>query len=173
MWLHLDLDGIESLFRIREYTKSIPEKWDEQRCVIDLTLQSNSWLNYQSSSILFACEVEEVRNKISDLLDDKIQVREQLSFVEPDFTFILNPKKDLRENPNYVYIAPGHEFLDISADLRIHLWNGFMTANYFSLCFERNILESLLVYLQLVTNEIPKNDKSVQWLIEKDVIRTD
>lgn len=172
MWFHLNLDGIELCFRVAKYRKSAPEKSDEQWCNIDLALHGNNWLNYKvSSDILLACEVEEIRNRIFDLLEDKIQAEEELDFIEPDLTFVLYPKKDLREDIKYTYIAPGHEILDINADLRVHLWNDGLTANYLSLCFDRDDLQKLLIYLQLVTDEISKDDKIVQKLIESDIIR--
>ena len=172
MWLQLDLDGIKLHFRIAKYRKSIPESWDEQWCNIDLTLHRNNQLNYKiSSEILLACEVEEIRNKIFDLLEDKIQAEEEMEFIEPDLTFVLYPKKDLHEDIKYTYVAPGHEVLDIDANLRVHLWNDGLTANYLSLCFGRDDLEKLLTYLQLVTNEISKDDKNVQELVESDIIQ--
>ena len=172
MWLCLELDGIEFHFRITEYRKSIPEKWDEQWCHIDLTLRGDNWLYYTlSSDILLACEVEEIRNRISDLLEDKIQVEKELEFIEPDLTFILIPRKDLCRDPRS-YVACGHEIIDVDADLRVHLWSdGVLTANYLSLCFDRNDLECLMVYLQYITNKISRDDKAIQELIKKDVIR--
>ena len=172
MWLHLDLDGILFNFRIAKYRKSIPEIWDEQWCKTDLTLQNYNWLNYQTSSeMLLSCEVEKTRDKISDLLEDKIQTVEEISFIEPDLSFILRPKKDIRKDPDHVYVAPGYEILDIDSDMRVYFWNDGLTANYLSLCYNRNDLENLLTDMQLVTNEIPTDDKTVQKLITKDIIR--
>lgn len=172
MWLHLDLDGVELHFCVTRYRRSSPEKWDQQWCTVDLTLRSDNWLCYQiSSEILLASEVEEMRDRISDLLEDKIQAVEEIEFIEPDLTFVLSPKKDLREDPKYTYIAPGHEIADIDADLHIHFWNGGLTANYLSLSFDRNDLECLLTYLQCITHEISKDDKAVQELIASDTIR--
>ncbi|MBR5164075.1 MAG: hypothetical protein IKW87_00740 [Ruminococcus sp.] len=175
MQLYLDLDGIEFHFCITEYEKSIPEnlyKLYDQWCIVKLSLHSESWLNYQiSSEILLSCEVEEIRDKISDLLEDKIQAQEVMEFIEPDFTFVLNPKKNLRNDSKYTYIAHGHEIVDIDADLQIHFWNDGLTANYLSLCFDRKDLECLLIYLRCITNEICQDDESVQKLIEDNVIQ--
>jgi hypothetical protein len=175
MQLNLDLDGIEFCFRITKYEKSNSEnlyKLYDQWCIVELSLYSEKWLNYQiSSEILLACEVEEIRDKISDLLEDRIQEQEILEFIEPDLTFELNPKKNLCEDPKYTYIAPGHEIVDIDADLHIHFWNDGLTANYLSLCFGRDELECLLVYLRYITNEIQNDDEMLQKLIADDVIR--
>ncbi len=172
MWLHLDLDGVALHFRITGYRKSTSENWHSQWCTVYLTLQGGNWLNYQiSSDILLACEVEELCSRISDLLEDKIQAVEEMEFVEPDLTFVLNPKKDLREDPKYSYVAPGHEIVDIDADLRVHFWDGGLTANYLSLCFDRNDLQCLRTYLQCITHERSNDDKVVQELIARDIIR--
>ncbi|MCR5015963.1 MAG: hypothetical protein K6A75_05255 [Ruminococcus sp.] len=172
MWLYLKLDGIEFHFRVKNYRKSTREKWNIEWCRVDLTVHSENWLNYQlSSDILLACEVEEIRERISDLLEDKIKVQEVMKFIEPDFTFVLNPKKDLRDDSKYSYVAPGYEIVDIDAEFQIHFWNDGLTANYLSLCFDRNDLECLLVYLRCITNEIQTDDEMLQKLIADDVIR--
>ncbi len=174
MWFHLDLDGIDFHFRISKYRKSIQDIWDEQWCKVDLTLQSGSWLNYQTSSeMLLSCEVEELRNKLSVLLSNELQSPEELEFIEPDLSFILHPQKDLTLDPNYTYVAPGHEIVDIDADIHVHLWNGGLTANYISLCFGREDIEALRSYLDLVTNQIQANDPSIKKLIDSDIIRMD
>ena len=155
MQLNLDLDGIEFRFRITKYEKSNSEnlyKLYNQWCIVELSLRSGSWLNYQiSSEVLLSYEVEEIRDKISDFLEDKIQLQEELGFVEPDLTFIINPKVDI--------------------DLQIHFWDEGLTANYLSLCFDRNNLECLLVYLRYITKEIQTDDEMLQKLIADNVIR--
>ena len=172
MWFYLDLDGIDFHFRISKYRKSVQNIWDEQWCKVDLTLQSESWLNYQTSSeILLSCEVEQLCNKLSDLLSNQLQSKEELEFIEPDLSFILHPQKDLRLDPKYTYVAPGHEIVDISADICVHLWNGGLTANYISLCFGREDIEAFCSYLKLITNQFQIDDPSVKKLIDSDIIR--
>ena len=172
MWFHLDLDGIEFHFRISHYKKSVQEVWDEQWCKVDLTLQSGNWLNYEvSSDILLSCEVEEIRNKLSALLSNKIQAPEELEFVEPDLSFVLNPQKDLSSDLNCMYVAPGHEIVDIDADIRVHLWNGGLTANYISLCLDREDIEALCYYLDLLTNQTKLDNPAVKKLLDNDIIR--
>ena len=172
MWFHLDLDGIEFHFRISQYKKSIQEIWDEQWCKIDLTLQSGNWLNYEiSSDILLSCEVEELRNKLLELLSNKIHSQEELEFIEPDLSFILHPQKDLTLSPKYSYVAPGHEIADIDADIRIHLWNGGLTANYISLCLDREDIEALCYYLDLVTKQIKLDHPNIKKMLDNDIIR--
>ena len=107
MWFHLELDGINFHFRISKYRKSIQDIWYEQWCKVDLTLQSGNWLNYQTSSeMLLSCEVEQLSVKLFDLISNKLESQEELEFIEPDLSFILNPQKDLTLDPSYTYVAP-------------------------------------------------------------------
>ena len=129
-------------------------------------------VNYETSSdILLSCEVEELRNKLSALLSNKIQSPEELEFIEPDLSFILHPQEDLTLNPKYSYVAPGHEIVDIDADICIHLWNGGLTANYISLRFDRENIESLCSYLDLVTKQVEISHPSIKKLLDSDIIR--
>ena len=174
MWFHLDLDGIDFHFRISQYRKSIKDIWDEQWCKVDLTLQNGNWLNYQTSSeMLLSCEVEQLNAKLIDLLSNKLQSQEDLEFIEPDLSFILNPQKDLTLDPNYTYVAPGHEIVDIDVDVHVHLWNGGLTSNYISLSFGREDIEALDAYLKLITNQVQVDDPSIKKLIDNDIIRFD
>lgn len=43
--------------------------------------------------------------------------------MEPDFVFLLYPIKDLRTDPKYTYVAPGHEFQDIYVEWRVFFWD--------------------------------------------------
>ncbi len=174
MWFHLDLDGIDFHFRISKYRKSIQDIWDEQWCKVDLTLQSGNWLNYQTSSeMLLSCEVEQLRAKLFDLISNKIESQEELEFIEPDLSFVLHPQKDLTLDPNYTYVAPGHEIVDIDADVHVHLWNGGLTENYISLCFGREDIEACCSYLNLITNQIQADDLTIKKLMGNDIIRVD
>lgn len=174
MWFHLDLDGIDFHFRISKYRKSIQDIWDEQWCKVDLTLQSGNWLNYQTSSeMLLSCEVEQLSAKLFDLISNKLESQEELEFIEPDLSFILNPQKDLTLDPNYTYVAPGHEIADIDTEIHVHLWNGGLTSNFISLCFGREDIEALCSYLNLITNQIQSDDPTIKKLIDNDIIRVD
>lgn len=174
MWFYLDLDGIEFHFRISGYKESVRDIWHEQWCAVDLTLQSRSWLNYKTSSdILLSFEVEELRDELSALLSNELQSPEELEFIEPDLSFVLNPQKDLTLDPKYTYVAPGHKIVDIDANIHIHLWNGSLTANYISLSFGRKDIEAFHSYLNLITNQVKVNDPSIKKLIDRDIIRMD
>ncbi|MBQ9674095.1 MAG: hypothetical protein IJV39_05670 [Ruminococcus sp.] len=115
--------------------------------------------------------MDQLRDSIDRLLNNSLSEQEELTFIEPDLSFVLNPQKDLRDSGKYSYIAPGHEIVDIDADLHVHFWNGGLTANYISLCFDRSDLEKLLVYLRLTTRLITKQSPEVQDLLDKDILR--
>ena len=58
--------------------------------------------------------------------------------IEPDFKFILHPEEDLRNNPNYTYVRPGYEILDIYLEWRVYFWNEGLMDNYLTVVFDRN-----------------------------------
>lgn len=161
MWLHLDLEGIDFRFCISKYRKSNQNIWDDQWCKVDLSLQSGTWLNYQiSSEILLSCEVEELYDKLHGLFSNKLQSSEELEFIEPDLSFILNPQKKL----------PTDSIIDIDVELRVHLWNDGLTANYISLYFDRKDIEEFYDYLRLVITQACSDDISAVKSSDKDII---
>lgn len=171
MWLKLDIDGIIFHFRISGYRKST-EEWDGEWSREDLTLQSKSWLDYQISNdeLLLMCEVEELHSKIEALLTDKMLSVETMECIEPDLTFVFQPKSDLRNDPRYTYVAPGQEIVDIGMDLIIAFWNEELTSNRLTIAFDRSDLENLLCYLELVIGKKSENDEAVQKLIGEGTI---
>ena len=171
MWLKLDIDGILFHFRISGYRKST-EEWDGEWSKEDLALQSKEWLNYQitNDELLLMCEVEELKAKIEALLTDAIESVETMECIEPDLTFIFHPKCDLRNDPKYTYVAPGHEIVDIDMELSIAFWNEGLTSNRLIMTIERSDLEKLLCYLKLIMGTINETDKTVQALISDGTI---
>lgn len=171
MWLKLDLDGITFNFRISEYKKSTKE-WDAGWSREDLILQSQGWLYYKISNeeLLLMCEVEELHTKIEALLTDEINLLEKMECIEPDFTFVFYPKFDERNDPRYIYVAPGKEIVDISMELSIAFWNNGLTSNRLVMSFDRLDLEKLLCYLKLVIGKISKSDDAVQKLRNEGII---
>jgi len=170
MWLKLDIDGIIFHFRICGYRKSTKE-WDSEWSREDLTLQSKSWLNYQivNDELLLMHEVEELHEKIESLLTDKIVSVETMECIEPDLTFVFQPKQDLRNDPKYSYVAPGYEIVDIGMELSIAFWNEGegLTANRLTIAFDRSDLEKMLCYLELIIGKKSQNDEMVQKMIKE------
>ena len=95
MWLRLNLEGIDFHFRISKYRNSTRENWDDEWCEIDLTLQSQEWLNYQivSDEAMLAAEVEDVRDKNNDLLHDNLDKPKKIDSLGPDLPYKLKPKE--------------------------------------------------------------------------------
>ena len=105
------------------------------------------------AEILLACEVESLEKILTQLLEDKLQQTKSLySFIEPDFNFELFPKHKIKdENPDVIYVKPGHEFIDVSADWIVNLWHdGALTANSFSVAMDREDITQLRDYLRTV-----------------------
>ena len=103
--------------------------------------------------ILLACEVESLEKILTELLEDKLQQTKRLySFIEPDFNFELFPKHKITdEDPDVIYVKPGHELIDVSADWIVNLWNeGALTANSFSVAMDREDITQLRDYLRTV-----------------------
>lgn len=166
MWFKLNLDGIKLYLRVNGYRKST-HNWCDEWCGLEFTVQSNDWLNYtQSGELLLACEVEEMVSVFEDLLEDRINETKALEFIEPDLKFLIYPKKDLREDPNYTYVKPGYEIVDVSVDLQISFWDGGLTANYLSLAMDREEISLLVMYLKLVMGQLSKDDISVQEMLK-------
>ena len=80
---------------------------------------------------------------MTELLDGTIAEPCEITFLEPDFVFMLYPQKDLRNDPAYTYVAPGHEIQDIYAEWRIFFWNDGLTENFLSINLARDDITAL------------------------------
>lgn len=171
LWFRLDLEGIDLHFRISKYRKSTKENWDCEWCDVDLTLQSNRWLDYHinSAEVMLSNEIEMLRDTIDALLNDKLDEIDTLECIEPDFQFIFYPKQDVRKNPRVLYVKPGYEISDVDMDFAVTFWDreGALSANRLMLSFDRLDLERLLIYLQLVTGIISEDDEMVNKLVSE------
>lgn len=169
MWLKIDLDGINFQLEITNYTQledrsDYPEEW----CNVSMKYQSGEWLDYvvDRQQLLLSDEVDDLQSALSRFLNDEFMNAEVLGFAEPDIEFILYPKRDVRADPNLLYISPDADpILDILMDLRVSFWNGGLTANYLSLCMDREDIEMLHKYLMLVTEKMDVDSKDIQKMI--------
>ena len=175
MRLFLNLGGIEFIFQIERYRQSSRERWDVEWCQVELSLQAGNWLNFQlgPTEAMLCTEVEELRDRIDDLLKSKLMEPMSIEFIEPDFEIHLYPETDCRTNPNVLYVRPGHELIDVNMDWVVQFWDdtGALTANRLLLSFDRKDLETLLCYLCFVTGVIDRDDALVQKLIAEDCLR--
>ena len=172
MRLKIDLNGIMLRLKIKGYTPSTHDDWDSQWCDVDFSFSSGNWLDYhrENDEVLLSCEVETLADSIEKLLDDQIDKVTEISCIEPDFNFILHPKRDLREDPKYTYVRKGYEIADIYMEWTVTFWNERLTDNYLSVTLDRGDMNVLLVYLKYVIGKLNKADHEVEELVRQDYL---
>lgn len=150
--MRIDVAGIIIDFLVKGYRKSTRENWDDLWCKCDFSFRSNNWLNYQSvdNEVLLSCEVEELENNLTQLLDGKITEKTVIEPIEPDFKFILYPEEDLRNNLNYTYVQPGYEIVDIYLEWKVYFWHEGLTDNHLTVTLDRTEITALRDYLRSV-----------------------
>lgn len=168
MRLKIDLNGIVLRLKIKGYIPSTHEDWDSQWCNVDFSFFSGNWLDYhcENDEVLLSCEVEILADSISKLLNDELSEITEISCIEPDFKFILHPKRDLRVDPKYIYVREGCEIADIYMELTITFWNEGLTDNYLSVTLDREDMSILLVYLNYIIGKSKANSREVENLIQ-------
>lgn len=142
MWLKLDLSGIKLSMQIRNYRKVSDDDWDSVWCKTDFAFVSDEWLNYRKDNdeVFLAREIEDLAKSLDDLLNDRLNAPTEFNCIEPDFNFILNPKKDLRLDPKVLYVRPGCEIVDIDMEWKISFLDEGLTDNYLSQPVEKGHL---------------------------------
>lgn len=152
MSIQIDAAGIIIDLLVKGYRKSNKDNWDEQWCRCDFAFMSDSWLNYQSvdNEVLLSYEIEELEQSLTQLLNGEITEKKMIEPIEPDFKFILYPEEDLRNNPNYTYVQPGYEIVDIYLEWRVYFWNEGLTDNYLTVTLGREEITMLRNYLRTV-----------------------
>ena len=172
MWLKLNLSGIRLSMQIRNYRRTSEEDWLSVWCKTDFSFVADKWLNYceDDSEVFLAREIEDLAKSLDDLLNDRLTAPTEFNCIEPDFNFILNPKKDLRLDPKVLYVRPGCEIVDIDMEWKISFWHDGLTANYLSVTLNRTDIESLLLSLRLVMGDVRESSPEIKALISKGVI---
>ena len=152
MSIQIDAAGIIIDLLVKGYRKSNKDNWDEHWCRCDFAFRSDSWLNYQSvdNEVLLSYEIEELEQSLTQLLNGEITEKKMIEPIEPDFKFILYPEEDLRNNPNYTYVQPGYEIVDIYLEWRVYFWNEGLTDNYLTVTLGREEITMLRNYLRTV-----------------------
>ena len=170
--LKLNLGGVVLSLRIWGYTKVTDDDWHSIWCKTDFAFKSGDWLNYHAevAEVFLAYEIENLVGALDSLLNDRFKTPTEFNCVEPDFNFILNPKRDRRLDPKVVYVRPGCEMVDISVEWRVSFWFEGLTANYLSVTLYRPDIERLLAYLRLVTGELTADDAQIKAMIVQGVI---
>ena len=93
-------------------------------------------------------EVDGLADALTNLLEGKINELQEYPLVEPDFVFLLYPIKDLRTDPKYTYVAPGHEFQDIYVEWRVFFWDDGLTENYLNVTLYRDDIIAFRDFLE-------------------------
>ena len=156
MDFEIDIDGIKIELQIRDYKspKNDDDKYDSW-CELDYSFTSGEWLNFnkKNDSMLLSFEIDDLVEGLTQLLDNKITNICEISFLEPDFEFILYPVSDLRDNPDVIYVKPGHEMIDISLEWRVFFYHQGVTANFLTVTLDRDEIKQFLDYLISVQNK--------------------
>jgi len=169
MKLRLDLEGIDASLEINNYRTSTQENWDEEWCEVSFYVMRGNSLNYgmNDKEILLCSEVEELRDMLKKLLLDEVSESSELSFIEPDFTFDITPKRIEQQ------LSMFDEFPKIYSafvDWKIYFWNDGLTSNYLNLCLCEEDIEHLKNYLNLVTGVVDKSNPVIQDMINKNIL---
>lgn len=172
MWFNLDLCGINMYLRIKGYEPSNKDKWDIQWCNVDFSFVCESLLNYRrdNDEVLLSCEIEELSYLLDELLSDRLSEIKSMECIEPDFQFVLHPKRDLRKDPKYAYIKKGYEIADIYMEMKIFFWDDGLTDNFLSIKFYREDIQYLRNYLFLIIEKIDKNHQCIVDMIKKGIL---
>ena len=130
--LKLKLGGIELSMRIYGWVKTVGDDWFSDWCKTDFAFTAGEWLNYheEEGEVFLSREIELLAQALDNLLNDRLETPTEFNCVEPDFNFVLNPKRDRRLDPRYTYVRPGFEIEDINVEWKISFWCEGLTANY-------------------------------------------
>ena len=151
MWISFNLDDM--LFKLKI------ERLNNTNDYLDVSFeyQFKNIINYKkyNQKILLHNDIDIIKNKIKELLDNELKNDDIYYCYEPDF--------------NFEFI--GGKWLTINT----YLWNnderiGQITNNKISITLELNDIRQLYLYLKLITNEIDLNDNEIKKLINNNTI---
>ena len=107
---------------------------------------------------------------LDDLLTDKLSEEKIIECIEPDFKFVLVPKRDLRNDPQITYVQKGCEIADIYMDMKIYFWHEGLTDNYLSVSFDRSDIEHFRDYLLFVMRKIDITNPKIIEMMKKEIL---
>jgi len=150
--LKLDVHGLIVELNIKDFVVSNRDTWDSDWCHVDFSFQLNGAIDYSrfDNEVLLSDEVIDIEEKLTLLLNDKIDQITEIVCMEPDFVFVLYPKKDLREDPKYTFIQEGYEIEDILVEWKVYFWNQGLTDNYLTVTLNRKDITQLRDYLSSI-----------------------
>lgn len=85
MGFELDVSGVKIELEISRYRLTSKKNQFLKWCTCNFRFSSENWLKYhkENDEILLCCELDELTNALTDLLDNKIQEAKEISFIEP------------------------------------------------------------------------------------------
>ena len=135
--LQLHLSGVRLCLKIADYRPSDRDAWDRQWCRTQLFLSCLPWLDYvQNAQTLLCCEIEQLTDSLGRLLEGRLTEETRLSFLEPDFCFLLHPE-------------------EITMEWKIYFWSqGAVSGNFLSLALDRQQIQYFYNYLRILSYEL-------------------
>jgi hypothetical protein len=173
-WLRLEFDDTAFSFIIRYLERRYA---DDNWFVTELNVQ-NQCFNYTSCGEVFMFEeLHHLKDRLAALLNGNLEEETDISFIEPDFEFVLTPIVDMgkREDTMVVgkneqfpswqdmekdgitqYVREGYELIDISLDLKINLHNqGCYNGQQYLIPFSRAEIDRIYEYLETTLARYP------------------
>lgn len=172
MRLRLDLCDVDVQLKITGWHKSESIKEaDDNWCNVELSLKSK-YIDYDTGGeLLTSDEVEYFERILGKLIDGTLEEDLTIDFYEPDLQFDVRIAKRLYDVPGKITYRNGYMDVDIDADFIIQFWcSDGLGQNKFSMNMNREELEALHLYLQLVMGIVDKNDSKNQSLFEKGLL---
>ena len=150
--LRLDVHGLTVELNIKGYKKTNRDMCDSDWCKCDFAFRFADIIDYHKldDEVFLSDEVVDIEEKLTMLLNDELHEITEITCIEPDFIFVLHPKRDLREDPKYTYVREGYEIEDIFAEWKIYFWNQGLTDNHLTVTLEREHIMELRDYLASV-----------------------
>lgn len=157
MGFELDVSGVKIELEISGYKLTNKKNQFLKWCICGFRFSSENWLNYhkENDEILLCCELDELIDALTDLIDNEIQEVKEISFIEPDFVFELYPKVESKDKSQHFFIKPGFEIRDIYLEWKVYILNKGFTANYLTITLWRDNIINLRDYLVSVKNDKP------------------
>lgn len=169
MKIRMNIDGVLFELNITDYRKSVNKDELDEWSKTDLLLKSR-YLSYHidNDEILLVDEIEEIRDNLKLLLDGKMDEKTEMSFIEPDISLVLFPNKNII-NPLFARLR-GKDPFYVQLEMKVNIWDEVQTGNSFSMILDRQNIENLKTYLELITGEIDYNDKAVRKMIKSGIL---
>lgn len=150
-----NVSGIEIMLRIDNYQSPAKHSFGDWWCDCGFSFKFGNIINYsvEHDELLMPEDIDGLTASLTELLNGNIEEPTEEPMTEPDFVFELYPQKDLRTDPKYTYISPGHEIQDIYVEWRIFFWDDGLTSNYLTITLDRDDIISFRDFLNSCRTE--------------------